>query len=63
LLAAAPLFDRPQLSLLDEAMTKSEHDTVSSLSAIRIACTPEFAKRDGPLPVLLLAASPSPVEA
>lgn len=62
LLAAAPLFDQPQLSLLDEAMTKREHDTVSSLSAIRIACTPEYAKRDGPLPVLLLAASPSPVE-
>ena len=63
LLAAAPLFDRPQLSLLDEAMTKSEQDTVSSLSAIRIACAPEYAKRDGPLPVLLLAASHSTVEA
>jgi len=63
LLVAAPLFDQPQLSLLDEAMTKSEQDTVSSLSAIRIACAPEYAKRDGPLPVLLLAASPSTVEA
>jgi len=62
-LAAAPLFDQPQLSLLDEAMTKSERDTVSSLSAVRIACAPEYAKRDGPLPVLLLAASLSPVEA
>lgn len=63
LIAAAPLFDQPQRSLLDSAIATFELDAGSALAAVKQACSKEYSKWEESLPLLCLIASPLPVEA
>jgi hypothetical protein len=62
LLAGAPLFDEPQLPALartldDGALEDGSGEASAVLSAVRAVCSSGHAHVNGPLPVLLLAAS------
>jgi type VI secretion system protein ImpM len=68
LISGAPLFDEPQLpelarSMPNGALPEDSQEASAVLSAVRAACSPEHARMNGPLPVLLLAAAHAAGEA